>query len=81
MALGMLAMEDEELDYLFALLEPQVIKSYYDEFDYPVLIREGILGRIDKIRGEKPDLARKVEMLYEGGMEEIIKIGMKGYMA
>jgi hypothetical protein len=81
MALGMLAMEDEELDYLFALLEPQVIKSYYDEFAYPVPIRAGILGRIDTIREEKPDLARKIEMLYEGGMEEIIQIGMKGYMA
>jgi hypothetical protein len=46
-----------------------------------VPIRAGILSRIDKIRGEKPDLARKIEMLYEGGMEEIIKIGMKGYMA
>jgi flavin-dependent dehydrogenase len=80
MALGMLAMEDEELDYLFALLEPQKIKSYYDEFAYPVPIRAGILDRIEKIREEKPELARKVEMLYEGGMEEIIQIGMKGYM-
>ena len=81
MALGMLAMEDEELDYLFALLEPHTIKSYYDEFGYPRLIMSGIMSRIDKIRQEQPDLARKFEMLHEGNMEEIIKIGMKGYGA
>lgn len=81
MALGMLAMEDEELDYLFALLEPRKLKSYYDEFGYPRLIMSGIMSRIGKIRQEQPDLARKVKMLYEGNMEEIIKIGMKGYMA
>ena len=81
MALGMLAMEDEELDYLFALLEPQKIKSYYDEFAYPVPIRTGIISHIDKIRREKPDLARKVEILFKSSMEEIIKIGIKGYMA
>ena len=80
MALGMLAMEDEDLDYLFALLEPRKIKSYYDEFGYPRLIMSGIMSHIGKIRQEQPDLARKVEMLYEGNMEEIIKIGMKGYM-
>jgi flavin-dependent dehydrogenase len=81
MALGMLAMEDEELDYLFALLEPQIIKSYYDEFAYPVPIREGIMSHIDKIRREHPDLARKYETLAKANMEEIIKIGIKGYMA
>jgi len=81
MALGMLAMEDEELDYLFALLEPRKLKSYYDEFGYPRLIMSGIMSHIGKIRQEQPDLARKVKMLYEGNLEEIIKIGMKGYMA
>ena len=81
MALGMLAMEDEELDYLFALLEPRKIKSYYDEFDYPGMVMSRVMSHIDKIRREKPDLARKVEILLKANMEEIIKIGIKGYMA
>ena len=40
-----------------------------------------VMSHIDKIRREKPDLARKVEILLKANMEEIIKIGIKGYMA
>jgi flavin-dependent dehydrogenase len=79
-ALGLMGMEDEELNYLFALLEPQKIKAYYDEFEYPVSIMSRIMGHLDRIRREQPDLARKVDILAKANMDEIINIGIKGYM-
>jgi flavin-dependent dehydrogenase len=79
-ALGLTTLEDEELDYLFALLEPQILKSYYDEFDYPDLIIAGAMDHMPRIEREQPELARKLSILFKAGMEEIIQIGIKGYL-
>jgi digeranylgeranylglycerophospholipid reductase len=72
-ALGIPTLEDNELDYLFALLEPQKIKSYYDEFDAPKHITAAITSHLPKIRQERPDLARKIEFLFKATIEEILK--------
>lgn len=79
-ALGLPTLEDKELDYLFALLEPQKIKSYYDEFtSYQVI--SAIISHIPRIRGEHPDLARKIETLFNATIEEILGgVGMKQYL-
>jgi digeranylgeranylglycerophospholipid reductase len=79
-ALGLPTLEDKELDYLFALLEPQKIKSYYDEFTYPKPIISAIMNHLPKIRQEQPDLAGKVETLFDATPEEIMKIGLKRFV-
>ena len=71
---------DEEIDYLFALLEPHKIKSYYDEFDNPKHIISAITNHIPRIRRECPDLARKIETLFKATIEEILQIVMKMYL-
>ena len=79
-ALGLPTLEDKELDYLFALLEPQIIKSYYDEFTYPQHIITAIMKHISRIRQEHPDLARKIETLFNATIEEILSGGLKRYI-
>ena len=71
--LGIPTLEDDEVDYIFALLEPHKIKSYYDEFDGPKRIMSAITNHIPRIRQERPDLARKIEELFKESIEEILK--------
>jgi flavin-dependent dehydrogenase len=71
--LGIATLMDDELDYLYALLEPYKIKSYYDEFDGPKHIISAITNHIPRIRRERPDLARKIEGLFKASIEEILK--------
>lgn len=78
-ALGLPTLEDKELDYLFALLEPQKIKAYYDEFTAYQLI-SAIMSQIPRITEEHPDLARKIENLFRSTFEEILGAGMKKYI-
>ncbi len=80
MALGLPALEDKELDYLFALLAPKKMKSYYDEFTYPKHMIEAIMGQIPNIREERPDLAKKIETLFKATIEEILGVGIKQYV-
>ena len=80
MALGLPTLEDKELDYLFALLAPQKIKSYYDEFTSPKHMIETIMGHIPKIREELPELAKKIETLFKATIEEILRSGIKQYI-
>lgn len=79
-ALGLPTLQDEELDYLFTLLEPQKIKSYYDEFSYPKEIISAIMSHMPRIRRERPDLARKIETIFKATIEEILKIGLKRFL-
>ncbi|HUT84217.1 MAG TPA: FAD-dependent monooxygenase [Thermodesulfobacteriota bacterium] len=72
-ALGIPTLGDGELDYLFALLEPQKIRSYYDEFDAPQHIIAAVMSHIPRIRQERPDLAGKIEFLFQASIEEVLK--------
>jgi digeranylgeranylglycerophospholipid reductase len=78
-ALGLSAFTDEELNYLFALLEPQKIKSYYDEFSYPKEMLSAIMGHIQRMRQERPDFAKKIETLSTATVEDILKMSMRRY--
>jgi len=77
-ALGITNLMDEEIDYLFAVMEPYKIKSYYDEFDAPKKIIAAITKQLPKIRKERPELAERVEAVFQSTVEEIFeKMGMK----
>lgn len=72
-ALGIPTLTDDELDYLFALLETQKIRSYYDEFDAPKHIIAAIRNHLPRIRKDRPDLAEKIDGLFKASVEEILK--------
>ncbi|MHA2384438.1 MAG: hypothetical protein ACXACT_17840, partial [Candidatus Thorarchaeota archaeon] len=76
---GLSTFDDEELDYLFAILAPQKIKSYYDEFDYPSHILSAIAGHIARIRQERPEFATKIEALSKATVEEVLQMGLRKY--
>jgi digeranylgeranylglycerophospholipid reductase len=78
-ALGLPTLDDQELDYLFGLLEPQTIKSYYDEFTYPKQMMSAVMGHLPRIKREQPDLGAKIETLLTGTMEDVMKMGLKTY--
>lgn len=72
-ALGIPTLTDDEIDYLYALLETKKIKSYYDEFDAPQQIIAAITNHIPRIRQDRPDLASKIDELFTLSVEEILK--------
>jgi flavin-dependent dehydrogenase len=79
-ALGLPALMDEELDYLFALMAPEKIRSYYDEFSLNRFIA-AVMSHIPKMRGERADLAAKIETLFKAPLEEVLGgAGMKQYV-
>ena len=54
------AYSDDELDYLFALTEAQVLEGTFSQYKTPKVMWNGILKHKEKIAGEKPDLYKKV---------------------
>jgi len=77
-ALGITNLMDEEIDYLFAVMEPYKIKSYYDEFDAPRKIIAAITKQLPQIRKKRPELAERIEAIFQSSVEEIFeKMGMK----
>lgn len=61
---------DEELDYLFALIEDHTLSGNFSQFEVPKTIWKTILSCRSKIEKEKPDLFIKIQniiMLYNAG--------------
>jgi len=54
---------DEELDYLFALVENQILEGTYSQYKTPKLIWDAILKHTDKIQKEKPDIYYKIKKM------------------
>ncbi len=52
---------DEELDYLFALTEGQVLKGTYSQYLSPKLMWDAILQHQDRIRQERPEIYDKIQ--------------------
>lgn len=77
-ALGIPTLPDDDLDYLFAILEQRKIRSYYDEFDAPQKIIAAINCHLPRIRKERPELARRIETLFTSTIEEMLKMAMGG---
>ena len=70
-AIGITQLLDEEINCLFAALEPHPIKSYYDEFDAPEKIIAAISKQLPHIRKDRPELAGKIEAVFQSSVEEI----------
>jgi digeranylgeranylglycerophospholipid reductase len=54
------AYTDEELDYLFGLVQDQVLEGTYNQYRSPRLMWAAILRHEDRIRAEHPDLHAKI---------------------
>lgn len=52
---------DDELDYLFALIEDEVLEGTYNQYKSPKLMWDAILKHRDQIAQERPDLYEKIE--------------------
>jgi digeranylgeranylglycerophospholipid reductase len=55
------AYTDDELDYLFALTEDQILPGTLSQYASPKLMWESMLRHREKIAGERPGLAEKIK--------------------
>jgi len=73
-AFGLHVLEDEELDYLFGLTEDDRISGYLNEFTDPDRVMGGILKHIERIRKERPALAKKIEEFEKVSIKEALQV-------
>jgi digeranylgeranylglycerophospholipid reductase len=52
---------DNELDYLFALIEDEVLEGTYNQYKSPKLMWDAFLKHRDRIAKERPDLYEKIK--------------------
>jgi len=71
---GLHVLEDEELDYLFGLTENDRISGYLNEFTDPNRVMGGILRHMERIRKERPALARKIEEFGKVSVKEALQV-------
>ncbi len=51
---------DDELDYLFSLVEGQTLQGSYSQYKTPKYMWDAILGHSEKIVAERPELMKKI---------------------
>ena len=51
---------DEELDYIFSLLENETLKGNFGQFEVPKTVWKAILSHKSKIQSERPELWNKI---------------------
>lgn len=56
---------DDELDYLFGLIEDQVLEGTYSQYRTPKLIWDAILAHTERIQTEAPAIYSKIQRMYE----------------
>ncbi len=54
---------DDELDYLFALVEGEVLEDTYSQYKTPKLIWNSILSNSDRIQSERPAVFNKISKM------------------
>lgn len=54
---------DDELDYLFGLIEDKVLVGTYSQYKTPKLIWDAILFHKDKIESERPEIYEKIKKM------------------
>ena len=51
---------DDELDYLFGLIEGEVLEGTYNQYKSPKVMWSAILKHQEKIRSERPEIYEKI---------------------
>ena len=54
---------DDELDYLFGLIEDDVLEGTYSQYKTPKLIWDAVRKHSEKIKAEKPEVYSKIERM------------------
>ncbi|MBE6072452.1 MAG: NAD(P)/FAD-dependent oxidoreductase [Clostridium butyricum] len=64
---------DDELDYLFGLVEGEVLEGTYSQYKTPKLIWGSILAHKEKIIAERPEIYSKIEKMNEMTLTDTFK--------
>jgi flavin-dependent dehydrogenase len=62
--------EDEEIDYLFSLVEGETLEGTVNQYKFPKKLWDAILGHKERIKKERPELNRKIENLHKRTIQE-----------
>lgn len=57
--------EEEEIDYLFSLVEGEVLAGTINQYKIPKRMWEAILQHKDRIQKERPELSQKIENIHK----------------
>ena len=63
---------DDELDYLFGLVEGECLYGTYSQYKTPKLMWDGFLSHVDKIKAERPEMYEKIEKLNSMSLDAAI---------
>ena len=62
--------EDEEIDYLFSLVEGEIIEGTINQYKVPRLLWEAIFRHKDRIERERPELSQKIDGVHSMTTQE-----------
>lgn len=65
--------EDEEIDYLFSLIEGEHHEGTMNQYKLPKMLWDAILKHSERIKREKPELQQKISKIREFTIEEGFK--------
>ena len=57
--------EEEEIDYLFSLVEGEVLAGTINQYKIPKTMWDAILHHKDRIQKERPELSQKIENIHK----------------
>jgi hypothetical protein len=66
--------EDEEIDYLFSLIEGEVLEGTVNQYKIPRRLWDAIFRHRERIQEERPDLFKKIESVQQMTLQEAFTI-------
>jgi hypothetical protein len=67
------AYEDDEIDYLFGLVEDRVLDGAYGQYKAPRLMWDAILEHSGRIARERPELHEKIKNISQATLADTFK--------
>jgi len=69
--------EDEEIDYLFSLVEGQTLEGTINQYKIPKMLWAAIFKHKERIQKEKPELRQKIDGIQEMTTQEAFTVGQE----
>jgi flavin-dependent dehydrogenase len=66
--------EDEEIDYLFSLVEGEVLEGTVIQYKVPKLLWDAILRHKERIQKERPELSQKIQGIHKMTTQEAFTV-------
>ncbi|MEI6127506.1 MAG: hypothetical protein WCQ99_13245, partial [Pseudomonadota bacterium] len=70
---GLGQLPDDALDYIFGLTDNEEYEGYVSENTAPVVMKRAIMGHIDQIRRERPEISTIIEKHWKASADDIVK--------